>query len=117
MHGGLNANRYMALYLFELFGTSLPGNESEPVCLETWCCSQLADSRALLLRKPLAVWKEAVYHARLGYHQGYELLMHSVLGGQPPVMPTWSSAEWCAQFYACAEQGSEARRHATRSSR
>jgi hypothetical protein len=93
---GLNPNRYMSLYLLDLFGVRLPDTNAE-TCLETWCCSQLAASKAVLQRKPQWVWKQAMFHSRLGYHHGYEMLMHAVIGGQRAVMPQWKNPDWCNQ--------------------
>jgi hypothetical protein len=113
---GSEVNQYMAEYLLKLFDVPLEAlpaggkssdGERGPLCFETWCCSQLAVSKALLLRKPQSVWKQGAFHARLGYHDGYEMIMHAILGGQPAAMPHWSTEDWCKQFYKCNDRRSE----------
>jgi hypothetical protein len=42
----------------------------------------------------------------LGYHDGYEMIMHAILGGQPPAMPRWTTKDWCKQFYKCNDKRS-----------
>ena len=89
----------------KLFGVPLEKNGSK-VCFSGMCCSQYAVSKKVLRRKPLDIWKKAMYHSRLGYANGYEVLMHTILGGQPPTMPPADVIDWCEGFYPAGDPAS-----------